>query len=100
MADAENEASKAAQGTAASSSKKVYREKTFEVGLGLDNALRASFNVGLNYYVVDEKKPPIEWPLLCVSCDEGSDGKAMLYALQSARWNLNIVGRFDPNHGL
>ena len=72
--------------------------------MGLDNALRASLNIGLEYFMVPSdarmRPPPLQWPLLCVSCDEGSDGKAMLYALQSPRWNLNIIGRFDPNHGL
>ena len=89
--------------------KKIFHDKTFELGASFDNSLRASLSIGLNYFHIpsDPQKRaklypqgPSTWPLLIVSCDEGSDGKAMLYALQSPKWNLNIMARFDPNHGL
>ena len=81
----------------------MHRTKCFECGLSLDNALRSSLCVGLDYYVITEQfrktVPPFQWPLMKLCCDEGSDGKAAFFALQG-KWNLNIIGVFDPNHGL
>eukprot|EP00959_Pyramimonas_sp_CCMP1952_P347958 7288586-Pyramimonas_sp.AAC.1 len=45
---------------------------------------------------LDQRRPPLEWPSITLSIDQGGDGWSGAHFLMS--WNANVLLLFDPSH--
>ena len=84
---------------------KQYRKKSYEWLACLHNAIcsATTFIGGLVEFLIGPQKmldmqSCLEWPLLMVACDKGSDGVSALNMLRY-ELRLNCEAYFDPSHG-
>lgn len=79
----------------------LYRQKAYKWLIATDAAMQAVTGLGYKHFMqppdLKDRGPPNEWPLVVLSCDEGSDGIAATNYLLFGR-SCGVIRLRDPSH--